>query len=71
MVIENDPEEMSNREMGIAFVQVLCIVLIFLAISHFSKKEQEMHLNLKADEWSCEEYQNEECVMLRKLPPIN
>jgi len=71
MAIENDPEEMSNREMGVTFVQVLCIVLIFLAISHFSKKEQEMHLNLKADGWSCEEYENEECVMLRKLPPIN
>lgn len=71
MATENDPEEMSNKEMGVAFVQVLLIVLLFIAVSYFSKKEQELHLNLKADEWSCEEYQNKECVMLRKLPPIN
>lgn len=71
MAIGYTPEEMSNREMSIAFAQVLCIMILFLAVSYFSKKEQELHLNLKASEWSCEEYENEECVMLRKLPPIN
>lgn len=39
MAIENDPEEMSNKEIGVAFAQVLLIVLLFIAVSYFSKKE--------------------------------
>ena len=64
-------EEEANKEMMQTLGFVIIITLAFILIAVFSKKEAERRIVLDTDEWTCEEFKDQECVMLRKLPPIN
>lgn len=64
-------EEEANKEMTHTLGAVIIIALVFILVALFSKNEAERRIVLDTEEWTCEEFKDRECVMLRKLPPIN
>lgn len=64
-------EEEANKEMTQTLGVIITIAVVFILVALFSKNEAERRIVLDTDEWTCEKFKDQECVMLRKLPPIN